>query len=132
MLLGGVPGVAPARVVILGGGVVGTEAARMACGLGASVVILDKDLHRLRTLDALFGPKLETLYSSSSSIEEAVLGADLVIGSVLIPGKLAPKLVTRQMIASMKKGSVFVDVAIDQGDVAKHQGLQVTPIQPMM
>jgi alanine dehydrogenase len=115
LLLGGVPGVAPARVVVIGGGVVGTEAARMACGLGASVVVIDRDLNRLRTLDALFGPKLETLYSTSSTIEESAIGADLVIGSVLIPGKLAPKLMTRDIIRKMSRGSVFVDVAIDQG-----------------
>ncbi len=115
VLLGGVPGVSPARVVVIGGGVVGTEAARMACGLGASVVVIDRDLNRLRALDALFGPKLETLYSTSTTIEESVADADLVIGSVLIPGKLAPKLVTRECIRRMSKGAVFVDVAIDQG-----------------
>lgn len=115
LLLGGVPGVAPARVVVIGGGVVGTEAARMACGLGASVVVIDRNLNRLRELDALFGPKLETLYSTSTTIEESVAEADLVIGSVLIPGKLAPKLVTRECIRKMSKGSVLVDVAIDQG-----------------
>lgn len=115
LLLGGVPGVAPARVVVIGGGVVGTEAARMACGLGASVVVIDRDINRLRTLDALFGPKLETLYSTTTAIEEAASSADLLIGSVLIPGKLAPKLVTRSVLKNMGKGSVFVDVAIDQG-----------------
>ena len=87
----------------------------MALGLGADVVILDKDLNRLRTLDALFGPSLKTLYSSPSAIEEAVIRADLVIGSVLIPGKTAPKLITLDMIKKMAHGSVFVDVAIDQG-----------------
>lgn len=115
LLLGGVPGVAPARVVVIGGGVVGTEAARMACGLGASVVVIDRDINRLRALDALFGPKLETLYSTTTAIEEAASSADLLIGSVLIPGKLAPKLVTRSVLKNMGKGSVFVDVAIDQG-----------------
>ncbi len=115
LLLGGVPGVAPARVVVIGGGVVGTEAARMALGLGASVVVIDRDLNRLRALDALFGPGMQTLYSTSTTIEESVSTADLVIGSVLIPGKLAPKLVTRAMISKMSHGSVFVDVAIDQG-----------------
>lgn len=114
-LLGGVPGVAPARVVIIGGGVVGTEAARMAMGLGADVCIFDKDLNRLRALDALFGPHLKTLYSSPLTIEEAVSRADLVIGAVLIPGKTAPKIITRQMIKKMALGSVIVDVAIDQG-----------------
>jgi len=115
LLLGGVPGVFPARVIVIGGGVVGTESARMAMGLGASVTIIDKDLNRLRTLDALFGPHLKTLYSTSANIEEALSLADLVIGSVLIPGKTAPKLITRSMIKQMSPGSVFVDVAIDQG-----------------
>lgn len=115
LLLGGVPGVAPARVVVIGGGVVGTESARMALGLGANVTIIDKDLNRLRHLDALYGPNLKTLYSTSYSIEEAVAGADLVIGAVLIPGKVAPRLVTKEMIKLMSPGSVIVDVAIDQG-----------------
>lgn len=115
LLLGGVPGVFPARVIVIGGGVVGTEAARMAMGLGASVTIIDKDLNRLRALDALFGPHLKTLYSTSANIEEALMLADVVVGSVLIPGKTAPKLVTRQMIKKMAPGSVFIDVAIDQG-----------------
>lgn len=114
-LLGGVPGVMPAQVTVIGGGVVGTEAARMALGLGADVIILDKDLSRLRTLDALFGPQLKTLYSSPLSIEEAVTRADLVIGAILIPGKTAPKLITREIIGKMAPGSVIVDVAIDQG-----------------
>lgn len=115
LLLGGVPGVFPARVVVIGGGVVGTEAARMAMGLGASVTIIDRDLNRLRSLDALFGPHLKTLYSTSLAIEDAVALADLVVGAVLIPGKTAPKLITRQMIKKMSPGSVIVDVAIDQG-----------------
>ncbi len=115
LLLGGVPGVAPARVVVIGGGIVGTESARMALGLGANVTIIDKDLNRLRQLDALFGPSLKTIYSTSYSIEEAVVKADLVIGAVLIPGKLAPKLVTKNMVKQMSPGSVIVDVAIDQG-----------------
>lgn len=115
LLLGGVPGVYPARVIVLGGGVVGTEAARMAMGLGASVTIIDRDLNRLRALDALFGPHLKTLYSTSSNIEEALALSDLVVGSVLIPGKTAPKLITRNMIKKMSPGSIFVDVAIDQG-----------------
>lgn len=115
LLLGGVPGVAPARVVVLGGGVLGTEAARMAMGLGADVVVVDKDLARLRHLDALFGPRLQTIYSTSESIEEVVIHADLVIGAVLIPGKRAPRLVTRHMLAKMEPGSVIVDAAIDQG-----------------
>ena len=115
LLLGGVPGVAPARVVVIGGGVVGTEAARMAMGLGANVTILDKDINRLRALDAMFGPNLKTVYSTTYSIEETVARADLVIGAVLIPGKTAPKLITRKMIQQMSPGSVIVDVAIDQG-----------------
>lgn len=115
VLLGGVPGVLPGRVVVIGGGVVGTESARMALGLGADVTILDRDLSRLRALDALFGPRLKTLYSSPTNIDEAVTRADLVVGSVLIPGKTAPKLITREMIKKMSPGSVFVDVAIDQG-----------------
>lgn len=115
LLLGGVPGVFPARVVVIGGGVSGTEAARMAMGLGASVTIIDKDLNRLRQLDSLYGPHLKTLYSTSMNIEESVKGADLVIGAVLIPGKTAPKLVTERMIKSMSPGSVVVDISIDQG-----------------
>lgn len=115
LLLGGVPGVYPGRVVIIGGGVSGTESARMALGLGADVTIIDKNLDRLRQLDALFGPSLKTLYSTSLNIEEAVINADLVIGAVLIPGKLAPKLVTRKMVKQMAPGSVIVDIAIDQG-----------------
>lgn len=115
LLLGGVPGVSPARVVVIGGGIVGTESARMAMGLGADVTIFDKDLNRLRALDALFGPHLKTLYSSPLAIEEAVTRADLVIGAVLIPGKTAPKLITRAMVQKMAPGSVIVDVAIDQG-----------------
>jgi alanine dehydrogenase len=119
VLLGGVPGVLPASVVIVGGGVVGTEAARMALGLGADVTILDRNLGRLRTLDMMFGPRLKTLYSSPYNLEEAVSGADLVIGSVLIPGKTAPKLITRNMIKKMSPGSVLADVAIDQGGCAE-------------
>lgn len=119
VLLGGVPGVAPANVTVIGGGIVGTEAARMALGLGANVTILDRDLHRLRALDALFGPSLKTIYSSSESIELELLHSDLVIGSVLIPGKTAPKLITKQMVKSMMPGSVLVDVAIDQGGCAE-------------
>jgi len=115
ILLGGVPGVFPGRVTVIGGGVVGTEAARMAMGLGATVTIIDKDLHQLRKLDALFGPHLRTMYSTPSAIEESVSRADLVVGAVLIPGKTAPKLVTRAMVKKMLPGSVIVDVAIDQG-----------------
>jgi alanine dehydrogenase len=115
VLLGGVPGVHPANVVIIGGGVVGTEAARMALGLGANVKILDTNLNRLRKLDALWGPHLKTLFSTPYEIETCIRSADLLIGSVLIAGKLAPKLVTRKFLSQMEKGSVFVDVAIDQG-----------------
>lgn len=114
-LLGGVAGVAPAYVVVIGGGIVGTEAARMAMGLGANVVVIDRDVNRLRLLDALFGPAMRTLYSTPHTIEEEVKKADLVVGSVLVPGKLAPKLVTRSMVSKMSPGSVIVDVAIDQG-----------------
>lgn len=115
VLLGGVPGVFPARVLVIGGGVAGTAAVRRAMGLGASVTVIDKDLSRLRELDALYGPHLRTLYSTPVAIEETVIRSDLVIGAVLVPGKLAPKLVTRQMVNKMEPGSVIVDVAIDQG-----------------
>lgn len=115
VLLGGVSGVAPGKVAILGGGIVGTQAARMAMGLGADVTILDNSLARLRDLDNDFGPRLKTLYASPSSIEEAVVNSDLIIGAVLIPGGMAPKLITKAMIKKMLKGSVIVDVAIDQG-----------------
>lgn len=115
MLLGGVPGVAAARVVVLGGGVVGTNAARMAMGLEAHVTILDVSLHRLYELDLQFGAMLNTIYSTIHSIEEQVLTADLVVGAVLLPGAAAPKLITEDMVKQMKKGSVLVDVAIDQG-----------------
>lgn len=115
LLLGGVPGVNSANVLVIGGGVVGTEAARMAMGLGAQVTIMDRSLTRLRELDALFGPHLKTLFSTSLAIEAEVQKADLVIGSVLIPGKTAPKLITRDMVRKMTPGSVIVDVAIDQG-----------------
>ena len=115
LLLGGVPGVPAGKVVILGGGVVGTNAARMAMGLEAHVTILDKSLKRLKELDLQYGARVATTYATVDAIEEHVLGADLVIGAVLVPGASAPKLVSRQMIAKMKKGSVVVDVAIDQG-----------------
>ncbi len=114
-LLAGVPGVLPGMVVILGGGVVGTNAARMALGLGARVMILDKSIPRLQQLDERFGPQLLTCYSQKSSIESAVASADLVIGAVLLPGAAAPKLIDRAMLATMKRGAVIVDVAIDQG-----------------
>ena len=119
MLLAGVPGVAAAKVVILGGGVVGTNAARMAMGLEAHVTILDVSLRRLNELDLQFGSRLSTVYSTIDSIEEQVLEADLVIGGVLLPGAAAPKLITKKMVEQMKKGSVIVDVAIDQGGCAE-------------
>jgi len=115
VLLGGVPGVPAGHVVILGAGVVGTHALQMAVGLGARVTVLDKNVDRLRQLDLVFGNRISTVYSTGHSVEEAVLDAELVIGGVLIPGAAAPKLVTRSMIARMKKGAVVVDVAIDQG-----------------
>jgi len=115
LLLGGVPGVPAAKVVVLGGGVVGTNAARMAMGLEAHVTILDKSLKRLKELDLQYGARVATTYATVDAIEEHVLGADLVIGAVLVPGASAPKLVSRSMVSRMKKGSVVVDVAIDQG-----------------
>jgi alanine dehydrogenase len=115
LLMGGVPGVQPARVVVLGGGVVGTHAARMAVGLGAEVTILDRSLPRLRELDELFEGRVRTRFSSIETLEEEVFAADAVIGAVLVPGASAPKLVSRNMLSSMRKGSVIVDVAIDQG-----------------
>ncbi|WMW81162.1 alanine dehydrogenase [Undibacterium cyanobacteriorum] len=115
LLLGGVPGVAPAHIVIIGAGVVGTNAMQMAVGTGARVTVLDKSVDRLRQLDLVYGNRISTVYSNAQSIEEAVLSADLVIGGVLVPGAAAPKLVSRDLISRMKKGAVVVDVAIDQG-----------------
>jgi alanine dehydrogenase len=115
LLLGGVPGVAPARVVILGGGVVGTHAAEIALGMGANVTVLDRNIDALRRLWSQFGTRLGTAFSSRDSIERHVAKADLVIGGVLVPGASAPKLVSRKMVAEMEPGSVVVDVAIDQG-----------------
>ena len=115
VLLGGVPGVPAAHVVILGAGVVGTNALQVAVGLGARVTVLDKNVDRLRRLDLIFGNRVHTVYSTAHSVEAAVLDADLVVGGVLIPGAAAPRLVTRAMVARMKPGSVVVDVAIDQG-----------------
>lgn len=115
MLLGGVPGVPAAKVVILGGGVSGMNAARMAMGLEAHVTVIDINLHTLYDLDLRFGPSLNTIYSTVDAIEEYVLGADLVIGAVLVPGAAAPKLVSEDMVRKMKRGSVLVDIAIDQG-----------------
>lgn len=115
VLLGGVPGVAAARVVVIGGGVVGTNAIRMAMGMEAYVTVLDKSLKRLKELDFQFGSKLNTIYATHDAIEKYVTEADLVIGAVLVPGAAAPKLVTHNMIKAMRPGSVVVDVAIDQG-----------------
>jgi alanine dehydrogenase len=114
-LLGGVPGVAPAKVLVLGGGVVGTNAAKMAVGMGAEVTILDRSLPRLRQLDDIFNGRVKTVFSTVDAIEEYSANADLVIGAVLIPGAAAPKLINKTHIANMKPGSVVVDVAIDQG-----------------
>ncbi len=115
ILLGGVPGVPPAKVVVLGGGVSGTNAARMAVGLEASVTIIDRSIPRLKELDLQFGARATTLFATTEAIERAVLAADLVIGAVLVPGAAAPKLVTRAMVRAMRPGSVLVDIAIDQG-----------------
>jgi alanine dehydrogenase len=115
VLLGGVPGVPPGNVCIIGGGIVGTNAARIALGLGARVTLVDVNLNRLRELDGIFSGSLHTLYSNAYNVERAVSEADLVIGGVLIPGAAAPKIVTKGMVAKMKKGAVIVDVAIDQG-----------------
>ncbi len=114
-LLGGVPGVAPGKVLIIGGGVVGTQAAKMALGLGADVTILDRSLPRLRQLDDIFNGQVKTVYSTVDAIEHYSANADLVVGAVLIPGAAAPKLLNREHIKNMKPGSVLVDVAIDQG-----------------
>ena len=115
LLLGGVPGVQPARIVVLGGGVVGTQAARMAAGLGAEVTVIDRSIPRLRELDDLFAGRVRTRFSTIESVEDEVFAADVVIGAVLVPGASAPKLVTRAMLKSMRPGAVLVDVAIDQG-----------------
>ncbi|MFY9938452.1 MAG: alanine dehydrogenase [Silvibacterium sp.] len=115
VLLGGVPGVPPANVCIIGGGIVGTNAAKIAVGMGAKVTIVDLNLNRLRELDDIFNGKLFTLASNSYNLERATQEADLVIGGVLIPGAAAPKIVTREMVLHMKRGAVIVDVAIDQG-----------------
>lgn len=115
VLLGGVPGVAPAKVVVLGGGVSGTHAVEMAVGLRADVTVVDRSVKRLRELSAIFGSQLKTVYSTAHAIEELVRDADLVIGAVLIAGAAAPKLVTRAMVKTMKAGAVLVDIAIDQG-----------------
>ncbi|EAQ99049.1 alanine dehydrogenase [Congregibacter litoralis] len=114
-LLGGVPGVEPARVLVIGGGVVGVNAARMAMGLGADVTIVDRSITRLKELDTLFEGRMKTLYSTRDALERHALEADLVVGAVLVPGAAAPKLISAELVSRMKPGSVMVDVAIDQG-----------------
>ena len=115
VLLGGVPGVSGGRITIIGGGVAGSNALKMAVGIGAEVTVLDKSLSRLAHLDDLYGGRVRTLYSTSESLEQSVLEADVVIGCVLVPGAAAPKLVTRDMVRRMNPGSVIVDIAVDQG-----------------
>ncbi|HVG46596.1 MAG TPA: alanine dehydrogenase [Rubellimicrobium sp.] len=115
VLLGGIPGVPPGKVAVIGGGVVGTQAARVAAGMGAEVLVLDRSLPRLRHLDEVFGREFRTAHASAGAVAEAVAEADLVIGAVLIPGAAAPKLVTRAQLSTMKRGAAIVDVAIDQG-----------------
>ena len=115
ILLGGVPGVYPGKVTVIGGGVVGTNAVRMAMGKEAQVTVLDRSLGRLQELDLQFGGRLNTAYSTEASIEQYVMDSDLVVGAVLLPGKASPKLVSRHMLKRMRPGSVMVDVAIDQG-----------------
>ena len=115
VLLGGVPGVAPAKVVILGGGVSGTHAAEMAVGLRADVTVVDRSVNRLRELSAIFGSSVRTIYSTTAEIERLVRDADLVVGAVLVAGAAAPKLITRAMVKTMKPGAVLVDISIDQG-----------------
>jgi len=119
VLLGGVPGVAPARVVIVGGGIVGEHAARIATGMGADVTLLDRLPHKLAQLDEIYGSRLKTALSTRVELQSLVHGADLVIGAVLLPGKHAPKLITRADVALMRPGSVIVDVAIDQGGICE-------------
>jgi alanine dehydrogenase len=115
VLMAGVPGVSPAKIVILGAGVVGRNALQMAVGMGADVCIFDRDIERLRQIDMLYGNRVRTFYSDNLLIEQEVSEADVVIGAVLLPGAAAPKLVTREMVKKMKSGAVIVDVAIDQG-----------------
>lgn len=114
-LLGGIPGVAPAKVVILGGGAAGTQALQMALGMGASVTVMDNSLKRLRELEVLFSGKVVTYYASDENIKTSIIDADLVVGAILVPGSAAPKLITRDMLSTMQKGSVLVDISIDQG-----------------
>jgi len=130
VLLGGVPGVKPGKVVILGGGVVGTEAAKIAVGMGASVQILDVNVERLSYLETLFGSRVELLYSNSAHIEAAAIEADLLIGAVLIPGRRAPILVKRDLVKQMRPGSVIIDVAVDQGGCVEtlHPTSHTSPI----
>jgi alanine dehydrogenase len=115
VLPGGVPGVAPAKAVVIGGGVSGWNAAQIAVGMGFHVTLLDRDINKLREADKVFGTKVTTIVSNAFELEKAVLDADLVIGAVLIPGAKAPKLVTNELVSRMKPGSVLVDIAIDQG-----------------
>ncbi|SHF30205.1 alanine dehydrogenase [Litoreibacter ascidiaceicola] len=115
VLMGGVPGVGPARVMVIGGGVVGTHAAKIAAGMGADVTVLDRSLPRMRYLDDVFGGQFKTQYASTGNIAELAIEADMVIGAVLIPGAAAPKLITREQLSTMKPGAALVDVAIDQG-----------------
>ena len=119
VLLGGVPGVEPAKVTILGGGVAGANAMAMAVGMGAEVVVIDRDAEKLKHIDEIYKGRVKTVYSTRDSVERHVLSADLTIGTVLIPGASAPKLITREMVSRMKKGSVIVDVAVDQGGCAE-------------
>jgi len=119
VLLGGIPGVTPGRVVVFGGGTVGTESLRMALGLGANVTVFDKNMKTLKVLDQLYAPALKTVYPTAGAIEEALTRADLVVGAVLIPGAAAPKILTRKLLKKMEPGSVMVDVAIDQGGFAE-------------
>ena len=130
VLLGGVPGVKPGKVVILGGGVVGTEAAKIAVGMGASVQILDVNVERLSYLETLFGSRVELIYSNSAHIETAVQEADLLIGAVLIPGRRAPILLKRDLVKQMRPGSVIIDVAVDQGGCVEtlHPTSHTSPI----
>lgn len=131
-LIGGVPGVKPAKVLIIGGGVAGFHAAQMATGLGANVTILERNNERMRFLDEYFIGRANIVYSSTGALEEMAKNADLVIGSVLIPGASAPKLIRREMLSEMIPGSVFVDIAIDQGGVRKHPGRLRMMIQLML
>ena len=131
LLVSGVPGTKPANVVIIGGGVVGANAARLAVAMGARVSIFDRSLSRLRYLSDIFGTAIETRYSTDVALAEALLSADIVIGAVLIPGASAPCLVSRPQLKQMKPGAVLVDVAIDQGAALKHHVRQLIRTLPM-